>query len=203
MMADYKVIEMKSFTKMAIFTIALFALAACESEKSEGKTVNDVSVEGLPDGQLGHKTQDPLLGGAMVTPGSPFRITYTIIGTPVVGSPVTVDLQIESVTESQPVNLEYRIRDSSSLMLADSQPAQVRIEPAANESVFKQQVTVIPQREGRFYLNVSASFETKEGTRSTVTAIPLQVGSGTRELQESGEVQVDENGEAVKVLTSE
>ena len=49
MMADYKVIEMKSFTKMAIFTIALFALAACESEKSEEKTVNDVSVEGLPD----------------------------------------------------------------------------------------------------------------------------------------------------------
>jgi hypothetical protein len=194
---------MKSFTKMAIFTIALFALAACEREKSEEKTVNDVSVEVLPDAELGLKTQDPVLGGAMVTPGSPFRITYTIIGTPVVGSPVTVDLQIESVTESQPVNLEYRIRDSSSLMLADSQPAQVRMEPAANERVFKQQVTVIPQREGRFYLNVSASFETKEGTRSTVIAIPVQVGSGTRELQENGEVQVDEKGEAVKVLTSE
>jgi len=194
---------MKSFTKMAIFTLALFALAACESEKSENETVNDVSVEELPDAELGHKSLDPVLDGAMVTPGSPFRITYTIIGTPVVGSPVTVDLQIESVTESQPVNIEYRIRDSSSLMLADSQPAQVRIEPAANERVFKQQVTVIPQREGRFYLNVSASFETKEGTRSTVTAIPLQVGSGTRELQETGEVQVDENGEAVKVLTSE
>ena len=188
---------------MAIFTIALFALAACESEKSENETVNDVSVAVLPEADLGHKSQDPDLGGAMVTPGSPFRVTYTIIGTPVVGSPVTVDLQIESATESQPVNLEYRIRDSSSMMLADSQPARVRMEPAANERVFKQQVTVIPQREGRFYLNVSASFETKEGTRSTVTAIPLQVGSGTRELQENGEVQVDENGEAVKVLTSE
>jgi hypothetical protein len=203
MMANYKVIKMKSFTKMAIFTIALFALAACESEKSEDETVNDVSVAVLPEADLGHKSQDPDLGGAMVTPGSPFRVTYTIIGTPVVGSPVTVDLQIESVTQSQPVNLEYRIRDASSMMLADSQPARVRMEPAANENVFKQQVTVIPQREGRFYLNVSASFETKEGTRSTVTAIPLQVGSGTRELQENGEVQVDENGEAVKVLTSE
>jgi hypothetical protein len=203
MMANYKVIKMKSFTKMAIFTIALFALAACESEKSENETVNDVSVAVLPEADLGHKSQDPDLGGAMVTPGSPFRVTYTIIGTPVVGSPVTVDLQIESVTQSQPVNLEYRIRDASSMMLADSQPARVRMEPAANENVFKQQVTVIPQREGRFYLNVSASFETKEGTRSTVTAIPLQVGSGTRELQENGEVQVDENGEAVKVLTSE
>jgi hypothetical protein len=202
-MADYKVIKMKSFTKMAIFTIALFALAACESEKSEDETVNDVSVAVLPEADLGHKSQDPDLGGAMVTPGSPFRVTYTIIGTPVVGSPVTVDLQIESVTQSQPVNLEYRIRDASSMMLADSQPARVRMEPAANENVFKQQVTVIPQREGRFYLNVSASFETKEGTRSTVIAIPLQVGSGTRELQENGEVQVDENGEAVKVLTSE
>ncbi len=83
---------------MAIFTIALFALAACESEKSENDTVNDVSVEVLPEPELGHKSQDPVLGGAMVTPGSPFRVTYTIIGAPVVGSPVTVDLRIESVT---------------------------------------------------------------------------------------------------------
>jgi len=203
MIADYKVIRMNQVSKMAIFTVALFALAACESENSEEETVNDTSFEESPRPGVGHKSQDPDLGGAVVTPGSPFRVTYTIIGTPVVGSPVTVDLQIESVAESQPVTIDYRIRDSSSMMLAPSQPARVRMEPAANERVFQQQVTVIPQREGRFYLNVSASFETKEGTLSTVTAIPLQVGSGTRELRENGEVQVDENGEAVKVLSSD
>ena len=203
MRADNKVTTMTRTRIIAIFTIALFALVACGNEKSGEEKVDDVSVNALPEPDLSHKSLDPELGGAVVTPGSPFRVTYEIIGTPVVGSPVTVDLQIESATASQPVILEYRIRDASSMMLAESQPARVLMEPAANERVFRQQVTVIPQREGRFYLNVSASFETKDGTRSTVTAIPLQVGSGTRELQENGEVQMDENGEAVKVLSSD
>jgi hypothetical protein len=203
MMADNKVIRMTQLIKMAIVTIALFALAACGSEKAEEKSVNNASVDEIPESDISHKSQDPDLGGAVVTPGSPFRVTYTIIGTPVVGSPVTVNLRIESASDSQPVNLEYRIRDASSMMLAESQPARVQMEPAANEKIFQQQVTVIPQREGRFYLNVSASFETEDGTRSTVTAIPLQVGSGTRELREHGEVQVDENGEAVRVLSND
>ena len=200
MTADYKVIIMTRAKNIAIFTVALLGLAACGTEKAEEKGVEEVTDTAS---DVSYKSDDPQLGGAVVTPGSPYRVNYRIIGTPVVGSPVTVDLQVESAAGSHPVNLEYRIRDASSMMLAESQPASVRMEPAANENVFKQQVTVIPQREGRFYLNVSASFETANGTQSTVTAIPIQVGAGTRELQEHGEVQVDENGEAVRVLTSE
>jgi hypothetical protein len=36
---------------------------------------------------------------------------------------------------------------------------------------------------------------------STMVAIPIQVGSGGRDIEENGEVQLDENGEAVRVLT--
>ena len=114
-----------------------------------------------------------------------------------------MDLTIESLRGSRPVNLDYRINDASSMVFADSQPASVRMEPAANESEFKQQVVVIPQREGRFYLNVSASFETENGTLSTITAIPIQVGTGTRELQQNGEVELDESGETVRVLSND
>jgi hypothetical protein len=202
-MADDKVIEMIRAKKLTIFTVTLFALAACGSEQSEDRAVEDDSVVELAAPDTSHKAKDPGLGGAVVTPGSPYRVNYRIIGTPVVGSPVTVELQVESALGSRPVNLEYRIRDASSMMLAESQPASVRMEPAANENVFRQRVTIIPQREGRFYLNVSASFETENGTMSTVTAIPVQVGAGTRELQENGEVQVDENGEAVRVLSGD
>jgi hypothetical protein len=203
MMAENKVIIMARAKEMTIFTVALFALAACGSEQSEEQAVEEVSVEELAAPDVSYKSEDPQLDGAVVTPGSPYRVNYRIIGTPVVGSPVTVDLQVESASGSHPVNLEYRIRDASSMLLAESQPASVRMEPAANETLFRQQVTVIPQREGRFYLNVSASFETENGTQSTVTAIPIQVGRGTRELQDHGEIEVDENGEAVRVLTSE
>lgn len=141
--------------------------------------------------------------GTVSKPGAPFSISYRIIGTPIVGSPVTIDLRVVSSLGPRPVTLDYRINDRSAMVLAESQLERVHMEPAANEESLRQQITVIPQRDGRLYLNVSASFESEDGTMSTVAAIPIQVGTGTRELQENGEVAVDENGDAVRVLTSE
>lgn len=191
--------EMTRAKITVISTIAMFGLAACGSDKADEQVTSGTQiVTTAPDADL--KSGDPELGGAVVTPGAPYRVSYRIIGTPVVGVPVVVDLRVESNQGSRPLDIEYRIRDATAMMLGESQPARVRMELAANESAFTQQVTIIPQREGRFYLNVSASFETVDGTMSTVTAIPIQVGTGTRELQPHGEVQLDENDEAVRVL---
>ena len=201
-MAKYKVIDMTRAKTLAIFTIAMFGLAACGSDKAEEQVAAEVAAASSA-ADVSIKSVDPELDGAVVTPGSPYRVSYRIIGTPIVGSPVTVDLRVESSRGPQPLNLEYRINDATSMILAESQPASVRMEPAGNDAPFTQQVTVIPQREGRFYLNVSAYFETVDGTMSTVTAIPIQVGVGTRELQPHGEVQTDENGEAVRVLSGD
>ena len=201
-MAEYKAIDMTRAKTLAVFTIAMFGLAACGSDKAEEPVATEVEdLSSAPDARI--KSVDPELDGAVVTPGSPYRVSYRIIGTPIVGSPVTVDLRVESNRGAQPVNLDYRINDATSMILAESQPASVRMELAGDDAAFTQQVTVIPQREGRFYLNVSAYFETVDGTMSTVTAIPIQVGSGARELQPHGEVQTDENGEAVRVLTGD
>ncbi len=203
MMAKNKVTNMTRAKNLAISTIAMVGLAACGNDQAE----EEITTEGVelavtaPD--VSFKTEVDGLGGTVVTPGSPYRISYRIIGTPIVGIPVTVELQITSLRGPRPLSLNYRFRDASSMLFAESQPTTVRMEPAANEAEFKQQVTIIPQREGRFYLNVSASFETENGTMSTVMAIPIQVGTGTRELQEHGVVELDEDGEAVRVLTSD
>ncbi len=195
-----------SWKNLAIVAAASFALFACGSEDAEEATAVE-SLETVevatqtPD--VSFKASDDKYDGTVTKPGSPYTISYRIIGTPVVGSPVSVALLVKPNLGSQPVNLEYRINDATSMVLAESQPASVRMEFADNESELKQQVTIVPQREGRFYLNVSASFETADGTVSTVTAIPIQVGEGSRELQPNGEVQVDENGETVRVLTGE
>jgi hypothetical protein len=187
---------------LTVVAISLIALAACGNGKTDEATAVVVEQEAAtPD--TSHKNADPQLGGATVTPGAPYRVSYRIIGTPIVGSPVTVDLTVESLRGSRPVTLDYRFADASAMMLGEAQPASVYMEPAANEADFKQQVTLIPQREGRFYLNVSASFETGDGTMSTLTAIPIQVGTGGRDLQPKGEVQLDENDEAVRVISSE
>jgi len=201
-MADDKVKDMTRVNRLVIFTIATMGLAACGSDEANEQVAGEVEVADAAI-EVSNKSADPELGGAIGTPNSPYRIDYRIIGTPVVGSPVTVALRVESSRGSQPLNLEYRINDATSMVLAESQPASVRMEAAGNDTAFTQQVTVIPQREGRFYLNVSAYFETVDGTMSTVTAIPIQVGTGTRELQPHGEVQLDENDEAVRVLTND
>jgi len=196
----------KSFMNMAIIATAIFALTACGGEESEPAAADQAETldTASPAPAASFKpSKGEYAGTTVANPASPFRISYRIVGTPIVGSPVTVDLRVASLLGSRPVQLEFRINDASSMMMAESQPASVRLEPAANETAFRQQVTVIPQREGRLYLNVSASFETEDGTMSTVTAIPIQVGSGTRKLQEHGEVQLDENGEAVRVLSND
>ena len=122
---------------------------------------------------------------------------------PIVGSPVTIDLLVTSTLGSQPVTVSYRINDASAMMFHESQPAEVEMAPAADDNFIAQQVTVIPQREGRLYLNVGASVETDNGSMSSMMAIPIQVGLGGRELEEHGEVQLDENGEAVRVLSND
>lgn len=201
-MAVNKVTIMNRVKRLTALSIAIFALTACGSEKAEEPAIVKVD-DTNSEADVSFKSNDGDLAGTTVTPGAPYRVSYAIVGTPVVGNPVTVDLQITSSSGKRAISLDYRINDASSMTLAESQPARVRMEPAANEADFNQRVTIIPQREGRFYLNVSVSFETENGTMSTVTAIPIQVGTGTRELQQNGRIEQDENGEAVRVLTSE
>lgn len=189
-----KMTPLNSIRKLAIAAVAAVGLFACGG----GETV-EVATSGA---DAGDKPSADNYVNTVGKLGSPYSISYRIIGTPIVGSPVTVELRVESNQGTQPLNLEYRINDATSMVLGESQPATVLMEFAANESSFTQQVTIIPQREGRFYLNVSASFETADGTMSTVTAIPIQVGTGTRELLPHGEVQLDEDGNAVRVLSN-
>lgn len=180
-----------------------FFLAGCGADQANDvTTAKDSEIEKSTPALI-QKPSSNNYDGTVAKPGSPYAISYRIVGTPIVGSPVTVDLHITSALESRPMTLDYRINDATAMMFAESQPTKVRMELADNEAAYQQRVTVIPQREGRFYLNVSASFDSDTGTVSTGMAIPIQVGTGTREMQEHGELQQDENGEAVRVLTSE
>ena len=187
---------------LAISAIAMIGLSACGGEEAKEPAVADEVDLQTTAPQVTFK---PSAGydGTVAKPGSPFSISYKIIGAPIVGSPLTINLRVASALGARNVTLSYRISDASAMVLAESQPASVLMEQAANEESFTQQVTIIPQRDGRSYLNVSASFETENGTMSTVMAIPIQVGTGTRELQEHGVVELDEDGEAVRVLTSD
>jgi len=187
--------------KYLVVSLVALALAACGADSDDtpeaavAKQARDTNAV-PPKVERGYEE-------ATGKPGAPFRVTYDVIGTPIVGSPVTVNLRVSTTMGSRPLNVGYRINDESAMTFHDAQPRNVEVSPAANEDFVVQQVTIIPQREGRLYLNVATSVETGEGSRSSVVAIPIQVGTGGRVIEEQGEVEIDEDGEAVRVLTND
>lgn len=193
----------KTLINLAGAAVVAFGLSACGSNEAEQRSAVEPVGLAKTAPEVSFKPASDDYTGTVSKPGAPYSISYRIIGTPIVGSPVVVDLKVASALAPRPVNLSYRINDASSMSFAESQPSRVSVEFADNEKTLQQQVTVIPQREGRFYLNVSVSFDDETGTTSTVTAIPIQVGTGSRELQEHGRVQMDENGDAVRVLSGD
>jgi hypothetical protein len=86
------------------------------------------------------------------------------------------------------------------MQFVESQLDRVTLAATRDERPSLQQVQVIPLREGRLFLNVSVSIETDDGTMSSVTAIPIQVGAAPRKAQDNGELVTDEDGEQVRSL---
>lgn len=134
---------------------------------------------------------------------SPVDIQYRIIGTPIVGQAVALDLQLTSKLGAQPYVINYRVNDETALQLPQAQSQSVTISPQAGNEPSALQVTVVPLREGRLYLNVAAVIETETGSMQTVTAIPIQVGpAAPREILENGTVTTDEDGNRIRTTTA-
>ena len=183
--------------KLATILVTTGMLAACggAEQGSESPATVDVA-NNAPEVSFTPSSDF----AAASKPGGPVSVGYRIIGQPVVGQPIAIEIRLLTALGTQPINVGYRINDASAMQLAESQPSFITVSPVANEDSTTHQVTIVPLREGRLYLNVSASVETEEGTMSTVTAIPVQVGEGGREVEENGTLDTDENGEAIRSL---
>ena len=129
-------------------------------------------------------------------PSAPISIDYEIIGTPVIGIPLSINVKVSS-TLNQPIRMNYRIIDTTSLMFTDAQAQSISLILVDAEAFATEQVTVVPQREGRLYLNVSAEIETELGMMAKVMAIPIQVGSLQPTLPLNGTITIGEDGEAL------
>jgi hypothetical protein len=190
---------MKQFMPTA-FLVATIGLVACSGKSDSVATESDAgppaaSADKLAGREPGARTDQP---GKI---GGPVSVSYQIIGQPVVGQPLAIDLRVTSALSGQPVRVDYRIVDASALRLADSQSPYATVAAGAEVTDGNEQVRVVPLREGRLYLNVAATVDTDEGSISTVTAIPIQVGNAPREVRENGTLKTDENGDSVRVLS--
>lgn len=174
----------------------MFVVAGC-GNGSVDKDASDMAAA-TSTADVGAKTQAEGLRTAK--PQGPVTISYKIIGTPIVGQPVGIDLQVQSTLGPQEIVLSYRINDTTAMQFMEAQPARVSIAPTTDIKPSLQQVRVVPLREGRLFLNVSASVKGQEALLSSVIAIPIQVGAAPRVIQENGELTTDENGELIRSL---
>ena len=185
--------------KLAILPVCAAALliSGCSSDsvdEPQNETTTSVTV---PEVSFKPGPTERITTG----PRSPVTVSYRVIGTPIVGQPVSLDLQFESSFGNQPFKVSYRVNDPTAMQLPESQSSTVSISPSGDDGRSAQQVTVIPLREGRLYLNVAAAFETESGSMSSVVAIPIQVGlAAPRQILENGTVTIDENGERIRTL---
>ncbi len=186
--------------KVFVLVVALLAGACSDSgEENASEIVAESPATTAPEAGSKPGRSD----GQTIKLQGPVSISYKIIGAPIVGQAVAVDLQIVSNVGAQAITLTYRVNDTTAMQFPEAQPPSVSMAATDSAEPQTQQVRIIPLREGRLFLNVSASIETDGGTISTVTAIPIQVGSAVRQPQESGTVTTDENGEAIRVLSGE
>ena len=135
-------------------------------------------------------------------PSAPVEIDYDVIGTPVVGQPVSIDLSVRSTRGEAPVRLRYRVLDAQSMSFPATQARDVALRVGASEPAIRQ-ITVVPQREGRLYVNVTAEVETDAGTLLKAIAIPVQVGSGPAEREPNGTLKQDADGDPVISLPAD
>jgi len=133
----------------------------------------DLTPAGSPAGSDGAPTTgEPLETGQ---PGAPITLGYRIDGNPVVGQPVGIEISLTITLDDRPITLTYRVPEAGSLAFPESQAASIEILPVAGIEPRPQQVTVIPQRDGRVFLTVAAVVETDTGSMQKSMAVPLQV----------------------------
>lgn len=192
-------------TNLMSLTAVLLVVCGCAGgDATDNGTDNAVTAAGDAKASVADaapQASTPAFVSATGKGSGPFRIEYAIIGTPVVGSPLALDLQIHSALRQQSVEVSYQVADPSALALHEAQPEALLTELAGDKAFISERVTIVPQREGRMFLNVSAAVETEEGRISTVTSIPIHVGEVSTAPAPQGELETDEDGEAVRVLT--
>ncbi len=175
--------------KLLLTVIAAFSIAACSENSGNTGSARSVAVaKPLPD---------VVDSGSMSTgkPSAPITMDYEVLGKAFVGLPVAINIRVRATQDTGPIAVRYSINDASALRFQEGQVEQRRYSDRSDLDM--QQVVVVPQREGRLYINVSAEVQTPGGSMIKSMAIPIQVGSAPLQPQINGELKVGPDGETV------
>lgn len=167
-------------------TLALLALSICAASQVDATVLSldatgNAVLANMKARKNGFTPMDTQKSGSGV------RLAYRIVGTPMLGSPLTILIQVSSATEAQ-----LFLRAPAGLTLLA--PNQALQSPAGLE--VEHSVTVLPDAQGRHYLSV---FSVANG-RPSAAAIPVQVGRGPVQLKPGGNVKHTPSGERIIIV---
>ena len=181
---------------LAAILVSGLVIAAC------GGDGTSVAPAASTDASASGDFQKPQVDSSGASPGkptAPISMSYKIMNNPVVGAPVQINVDVQSA--QGPVNVRYSIIDSSALRFQEGQVEQLQIrDPSRREP---RQLAVIPQREGRLYVNVSAEVMTPGGAMIRSMAIPIKVGAAPETPTTNGELKEGPDGETVISMPAE
>ena len=129
--------------KKLILLAALLPIAnglnACQSESQ-----NDVSAKQTAEAAAAKPTPAVAASGTTSPgkPSAPIRMSYEILGNPVVGSPVAIEIDVSATGDQGHVLVEYSIADSSALVFQQGQVERLELDKTSSNNM---QIAVIPQ----------------------------------------------------------
>ncbi len=191
--------KQKQFFSFAALTLVL-GLGACNDDSNTAASVTAGSEDATPVAATTSKPAVVAAAASSASPGkpsAPISMKYEILGNPVVGQPVAIKVEVRSTSGNHPVTVHYSINDSSALVFQAGQVERLQMTADAEKTAPQQQLAVIPQREGRLYVIVSAEIQTPDGTMIKSMAIPIQVGSAQAKPEINGELVEGPDGETV------
>jgi hypothetical protein len=184
-------------TQVGFAILLLTSVAACGGD-GDNTPVGTSGPAG--DDQAG--TVRPIADTPVMSPGkptAPISIDYEIVNNPIVGAPVQINITVSS--SEGPVRVRYSINDASALQFQEGQVEEEEIrEPGRGQP---RQLRVIPLREGRVFVNVSAEVETAGGAMIRSMAIPLRVGAAPDGPAVKPAMAEGPDGEAVITMPAE
>ena len=141
--------------------VIVLSLAGCQDEEAASTSASEAA---------------PLPVPTTAKLSAPITLDYSITGNPVVGQPVAVNVEVTSSLTDRTITLHYRMNEVGSMTFPESQATSTALVPRADAELRSQQLTLVPQREGRLFMVVSAEVETDTGTMMKSMSIPIQVG---------------------------
>ena len=167
---------------ISIAFVATFSLAACQggSDAAGNAVIQPDSTASVGSSRPGQGTTPGANQASPEKISVPISIDYSIMGNPIVGKPIAINIDISSPINDRAMLVHYRVNEFGSLIFPDTQVESVSLLPLGDATVRTQQVTVVPQREGRVYLVVSVEIETDGGMLLKSMSIPIQVRRAPR-----------------------